>query len=117
MRSVLQKFGLSLAVLIFSIFGLSSAFAAGKADTFTGQVSDAMCGAKHMIAGNPADCTRACIGKGSKYALVVGDKVYTLDTKNKSALDSLDKLAGEQATVTGKLSGETIEVSSVASGQ
>jgi hypothetical protein len=48
---------------------------------------------------------------------VVGDKVYTLDTKNKSALDSLNKLAGEQATVTGKLNGETIEVSSVASGQ
>ena len=34
-----------------------------------------MCGAKHMMAGNPADCTRARIGKGSKYALVVGDKV------------------------------------------
>jgi hypothetical protein len=118
MRSFLQKFGLSLAVLIFSsIFVFSSAFAAGKADTFNGQVSDAMCGAKHMMAGNAAECTRACIAKGSKYALVVGDKVYTLDTKNKSALDSLNKLAGEQATVTGKLNGETIEVSSVSPGQ
>ena len=83
----------------------------------TGRVSDAMCGAKHMMAGNPAECTRACIGKGSKYALVVGDRVYTLETKNKTALDSLNKLAGEQATITGKLNGETIEVSSVASGQ
>ena len=118
MRSGLQKFWISLAALIFSgVLSLSSAFAAGKGDTFTGQVSDAMCGAKHMMAGNPADCARACIGKGSKYALVVGDKVFTLDTKNKSALDSLNKLAGEQATVTGKLNGETIEVSSVASAQ
>ena len=118
MRSGLQKIGISLAALIFSsVLPLSSAFAAGKADTFTGQVSDAMCGAKHMMAGDPAECTRACVDKGSKYALVVGDKVYTLDTKNKSALDSLNKLAGEQATVTGKLNGETIEVSSVASGR
>ena len=105
------------ALILTGILSLSSAFAAGKADTFTGQVSDAMCGAKHMMAGNAAECTRACIGKGSKYALVVGDKVYTLETKNKSALDSLNKLAGEQATVTGKLNGETIEVSSVASSQ
>ena len=118
MRSGLQKLGIALgALLVTVVLSLSSAFAAGKADTFTGQVSDAMCGAKHMMAGNPGECTRACIGKGSKYALVVGDRVYTLETKNKTALDSLNKLAGEQATVTGKLNGETIEVSSVASGQ
>src|SRR5438445_10970286 len=100
MRSGLQKLGIALAALILTgLLSLSTAFAAGKADTFTGQVSDAMCGAKHMMAGNPAECTRACVGKGSKYALVVGDKVYTLETKNKkTALDSLNKLAGEQAT-------------------
>ena len=106
------------AALIFA-FGLitkNPAMAAGK-QTLTGEVGDAMCGAKHMMAGNPAECTRACVGKGSKYALVVGDKVYTLETKNKTALDSLNKLAGEQATITGKLNGETIEVSSIASGQ
>ena len=118
MRSGLRKLGIALAVLLVTVvLSLSSSLAAGKADTFTGHVSDAMCGAKHMMAGNPAVCTRACIGKGSKYALVVGDRVYTLETKNKTALDSLNKLAGEQATITGKLNGETIEVSSVASGQ
>ena len=118
MRSGLQKLGIALAgLLLTGILSFSSAVAAGKADTFTGQVSDAMCGAKHMMAGNPAECTHACIGKGSKYALVVGDRVYTLETKNKAALDSLNKLVGEQATITGKLNGETIEVSSVASGQ
>ena len=102
MRSGLQKLGIALAALILTgLLSLSTTFAAGKADTFTGQVSDAMCGAKHMMAGNPAECTRACVGKGSKYALVVGDKVYT----------------GEQATISGKLNGETIEVSSIASGQ
>jgi hypothetical protein len=68
---------------------------AAKAETFTGTVSDAMCGAKHMMEGDDAACLRACVQKGSKYALVVGDKVYTLDAK-------------------GTAVGDTIEVSSVA---
>src|SRR5579884_451425 len=72
---------------------------AGK-QTLSGVVSDTMCGAKHMMEGSPADCTRACVGKGSKYALVVGDKVYTLDTSDQKALDQLNKLAGEKAKVT-----------------
>ena len=87
---------------------------AGKAQTFTGEVSDSMCGAKHMMA-NKADCTRACVGKGSNYALVVGEKVYTLHTADKTALDELNTLAGGQAKVTGTADGDTIEVSKVAS--
>ena len=76
----------------------------------TGTVSDAMCGAKHQMAGSAADCTRACIAHGSKYALVVGDKVYTLEGGDKA---TLDKLAGEKATVKGTVSGDTINVTSV----
>ena len=49
--------------------------------------SDAMCGAKHTEAGiAPADCVRACVQKGAKYALVVGDKVYTLSTSDQASL-------------------------------
>jgi len=89
--------------------------AAGNTQTFTGKVSDAMCGAKHMEAGiAPAACVRACVQKGAKYALVVGDKVYTLDTSDKAALDELNKLAWEQAKVTGTAKGDTITVKSVA---
>ena len=88
--------------------------AAGNTQTFTGKVSDAMCGAKHMEAGiAPADCVRACVQKGSKYALVVGDKVYTLDTSDQAALDELNKLAWAQAKVTGTAKGDTITVKSV----
>lgn len=118
MSSFLQKAGFSLAALMLGA-GLmaTSASAAGKAQTFTGQISDSMCGAKHAMPGSPAECTRACVGKGSKYALVSGDKVYTLETSDKAALDQLDKLAGEQAKVTGTANGDTITVSSVASGK
>ena len=42
------------------------------------------------------------------------DKVYTLDTSDKTALDQLDKLADQQAKVTGQANGDTIAVSSVA---
>ncbi len=105
-----RNVGLMLATLLM-ITGLtvSSAFAAGK--TFTGTVSDAMCGAKHM--GPAAECTRGCVSKGSKYALVVGDKVYTLETTDKTALATLDKQAGAKATVTGTEKDNTITVTSV----
>jgi hypothetical protein len=93
---------------------LSMAVAADKPQTWSGQVSDAMCGAKHM--GSAADCTRGCVAKGSKYALVVGDKVYTLETSDKAALASLNKLAGEKAKVSGVANGDVIAVSSVAAG-
>ena len=87
--------------------------AAGSTQTFTGKVSDAMCGAKHSEGVDPATCVRACVQKGAKYALVVGDKVYTLDTSDQATLDKLNKLAWEQAKVTGTASGETISVKSV----
>jgi hypothetical protein len=89
--------------------------AAGSTQTFTGKVSDAMCGAKHSEARiAPADCVRACVQKGANYALVVGERVYTLKTSDQAALDELNKLAWEQAKVTGTANGDTISVKSVA---
>jgi hypothetical protein len=88
------------------------ALAAGT-QTFTGKVSDTMCGAKHKEGLPPADCVRACVKNGAKYALVVGDKIYTLDTSNKTNLDELNKLAWEEAKVTGTTNGDVISVKSV----
>ena len=48
--------------------------------------------------------------KDTKYALVVGKKVYTLDGHDAE----LDKLAGERATVKGSMMGEMVMVESVA---
>jgi hypothetical protein len=92
------------------------ALAAGKSQTLTGVVSDAMCGAKHEMPGSATDCTRSCVKHGSKYALVVGDKVYTLETADKAALDKLNDLAGAKAKVSGDVDGTTIAVKSVAAG-
>jgi len=90
-----------------------AAFAADKPQTFTGKVTDAMCGANHMMAGAPSDSERACVQKGSKYALVVGNKVYVLDTSDKATLDKLDQLADKQAKVIGQVNGDSVTVSSV----
>ena len=110
-----SRFHQLLPTVIAIVLGTALlALAADKPQSFTGKVSDAMCGAHHMMSGPEADCTRACVSKGSKYALVSDDKVYTLDTDNKSTLATLDKLAGSNAKVTGTLNGDTISVASVA---
>lgn len=100
------------------ILGLAAvpALAAGKSETLTGEVSDAMCGAKHEMPGKAADCTKGCVKHGSKYALVVGDKVYTLETSDKATLDKLDELSGAKVKVTGEVDGTTVTVKSVAAG-
>jgi hypothetical protein len=113
MSAVRHKLAISLATGLFAAALLPAAFA-GKSDSVTGTVTDAMCGAKHMMEGDPAACLRACVQKGSAYALVVGDKVFTLDTKDKATLAKLDQLANAKATVKGSTKGDTIAVSSVA---
>ncbi|MBZ5526069.1 MAG: hypothetical protein LAP21_27935 [Acidobacteriia bacterium] len=82
-----------------------------KKKTLVGTVSDTACGAKHtMMPGkSDAECTRSCVKNGSKYALVVGTKVYTLE----GHADELDKVAGGKAKVTGQVSGDTVQVESV----
>lgn len=99
-----------LVVLAMSLLATSPAAAANK-KTLTGEVGDAMCGAKHME-GSPTECTRACVSKGSKYALVVGDKLYILETSDKAVLAVLDKQAGQKATITGTVDGDKVEVTS-----
>ncbi len=113
MRSVVRNFIILLTTLLLATLFTTAVFAA-KAQTFTGTVTDAMCGAKHMMEGDPAACLRSCVNKGSKYALVVGDKVYTLDSNDQATLDALGKLGAQQATVNGTLDGDTIAVKSVA---
>lgn len=107
-----MKFRFPRVASVVVVLAAILAFAAGKPQSFTGKVSDTMCGAHHMMAGaSDTDCTRACVKQGSQYALVVGDQVYTLEGGDAA---TLDKLAGKNATVTGTLKEKTITVASVA---
>ena len=109
-----SRWWVTMAAFVLTVAFLNlDALAAGKPTILTGEVGDSMCGRKHMEDEPAAECTRACVAHGSKYALIVGDKIYTLDTADKTALDTLDKQAGKQATVTGSVEGDTVSVSSV----
>ena len=80
------------------------------AETFTGKVSDTMCGKKHMMPGaTDAKCVQECIKDGAAYALVIGDKVYTL----KGDKAQFDKLAGAKVVIDGQLSGDTVTAKSI----
>ena len=97
------------AVLVIGM-GIAACAQSGQ-QTFTGVISDSMCGKQHMAKDkSAAQCTRECVKGGSDYALVVGDKVYTLEGDKAQ----IDKFAGEKATIMGTAKGETISVSSIA---
>lgn len=97
----------STAILILGV-ALS---AAQTTQTFTGTVSDAMCGAHHMMKdATSAKCTRACVKQGSDFAIVSDGKVYIL----KGYKAQIDKFAGEKVVVKGAMSKSTIVVNSIA---
>jgi hypothetical protein len=78
--------------------------------TLDGVISDSMCGKKHMMPGkSDAQCIRECVKAGSKYVLVVGDKLYTLDART----ESIAPFAGKHVQVQGDLKGASLHVQSI----
>jgi hypothetical protein len=84
---------------------------ASEAQNYDGVITDTRCGAKHAaaIAQSAADCTRACVHGGERFALVDGDKRYILQGEP----EALKHAAGERVRIVGTLSGNTILVASV----
>ena len=59
-----------------------------------------MCKQKHMMPGKTdAKCTEECVKAGASYALVSGDKVYTLSAKQ----GIIAPFAGKMVQVQGNL--------------
>lgn len=80
--------------------------------TWTGAISDKMCGADHKKMGgkmSDTECTLACAKGGSPYVLVTAGKVFQL-VNNEADLRTH---AGHTVVVTGDLKGDTIRVSKV----
>ncbi len=101
---------LGLALVLSAGMGLAAPkAAAAKARTFVGDISDKMCGAKHMMGGSAKDCTLECVKAGSKFVLVdAKGKVYDLSDQKKP-----EAFAGAKVRITGTLNGDTIEVSTI----
>ena len=115
MRQGSLKYSMYAATILLAGFVAASSAVAAKPQTFVGVVGDAVCGAKHTMDGDDISCLRTCIQRGSKYDLVVGDKVYVLNLKDQAAADALAKLASQQARaqVQGAENGGSIDVESV----
>ena len=95
---------------LLSVLIATAAFAADR--TWTGAISDKMCGADHKKMGGKMDdreCTLACTKGGAPYALLAAGKVYQLTGHD----GDLRTHAGHVVNLTGDLNGDTIKVSKV----
>ncbi len=83
---------------------LASAGLGAASQTFTGVVTDSMCGKDHaaMNISPETKCVRECAKAGAKYALYDGKQVYTLSDQKSPA-----PFAGQKVVVTGTLTGKT----------
>jgi hypothetical protein len=74
------------------------------AETFTGTITDTMCGAKHtMMKDQPDDkCIRMCVRGSSDYALNDGQSIFKLSDQSKPA-----KFAAQKVKITGTLDPKT----------
>jgi hypothetical protein len=97
---------------VLTLLTLMSAFAlAGeekKSESWTGTVSDSMCGAK---ADHSADCTKKCVAKGASLVFVNDADKAVLKVSN---TDKLNGHEGHHVKVTGTLDKDTLTVTEVA---
>lgn len=81
--------------------------------TWTGEISDAMCGRSHDMGDkkeSAKDCTLECAKADGSYILVVGDKEYKFSNPR---FKGIEEHAGEKVTLSGTLKGDTITVTKV----
>ena len=89
------------------LLAATAAFAAGPAQTFTGVVTDSMCGKSHKAMGVTPDskCVRDCVHADPsryKYSLYDGKNVYAL-----SGQQTPERFAAQKVTVKGVLDQKT----------
>lgn len=94
-------------------------FASAASTTMTGMISDSQCGASHAkmmemhkdAKMTDKDCTLACVKAGGKFVFVSDGKVYSIANQSMAALT---KYAGQNVTLTGELTGDSLTVSKIA---
>lgn len=99
-----------LIVGAMALLTVTGAFAADQ--TWTGAISDKMCGADHQKMGGKMpdrECTQACAKGGAPYVLVSDGKVYQLTGHD----GDLRTHAGHTVNLSGELKGNSIRVSKI----
>jgi hypothetical protein len=87
-------------------------FAMGAfAETWSGTITDANCGAKHADASEKSQtCAKRCVKGGAAAVLVVGDKVIKFDDASKAKIADF---VGQKVQITGEMKDDTVTVASV----
>lgn len=93
--------------LLWSLLAVAAISAAPASQTFTGVVTDDMCGngnhANMQMGPTDAECTLACISAhGATYVLYDGKTEFTLSDQR-----TPEPFAGQKVTVTGTLDAKT----------
>ena len=93
--------------LAASVFAVSA-----MAESWTGTISDAMCGAKHADASEKSQaCVKRCVGRpGGEAVFVVGEKIIKIDAASK---DKITPHLGHKVVIDGALKGDTVTVDSI----
>ena len=84
--------------------------------TWTGQISDSMCKAKHEEAAEgqgkmaDRDCTLSCVRGGSKFVLLADGKVLQIVNQDHKDLTAY---AGQVVKISGELKGDAISVAEI----
>jgi hypothetical protein len=106
----MNRFFLFATALLFTTVATSAE------QTWTGQISDSACGAKHEEAAEgqgkmpDRECTVACVRGGSKYVLVSDGKVFQIANQDNKDLATH---AGHTVKMTGEMKGTAITVSKI----
>ena len=108
---------LFVVVLVFFVSVVLVPAPRAAEQTWTGQISDSLCGAKHEEAAEgqgkmaDRDCTLACVRGGSKFVLVDADgKVLQIANQD---LADLTTHAGHHVKISGEMKGSAIVVSKI----
>ena len=95
---------------------LANLGASAAEQTWTGNISDSACGAKHEEAAEgqgkmpDRDCTVACVRGGSKYVLVSDGKVFQIANQDNKDLAAH---AGHTVKLTGEMKDKAITVAKI----
>jgi hypothetical protein len=95
------------------LVALTAVPALAAPQTWTGTISDSMCGAKHMdgehgMKVSDKACTEMCVKKGASYVFVSDGKVLTIANPQ---FKGLAQQAGAVVKLSGERKGDTVTVS------
>ena len=94
-----------------------ASFALAAEGTWSGKISDSMCGRSHKSAIEHSgkklsdhDCVIACVKNGGKYVFVADGKIYNIENQD---FAGLEEHAAHNIKLTGAMTGDTIKVTKI----